>query len=263
MEQQTIDGNWAEYIFFANFEALKSWKKFGLPSEEVIQQGYEEYLEFVQVERMANLYEITEIKPKLSEDLIQEAYKEILKKNHHLGKAFTLEELVGVHINLPDESIQETYNNYALVGNYPQIELLMDLTKIKPKVNEETVQKGYNAAARKGIPGSILKLQEIFGIKSDFDEKDVQAGYVGLMQDMMFNDIAWLIELTGIKPSDDKIQWAYGKYFKACSPNSCKKLQYATQIPPDPKLVEEAIAEYKNNDWKNLAEDVKHKFGMF
>ena len=263
-EEEVVQEVYADCASKGSASGLKAWERVtGVPpklSEDVIQKGYLKLLERGDdlLSYADDLERATKVKP--SHAVVQEAYKNCIKKCR-LSDFKTLKEkfqkTTGISPELSEEFVQEQYANYTKKGWLDESKKLQEMTKIEPKLSEDTIQEGYANYVRTSELYKLKELQKRTGVEPKLSEEVIQEGYKIYMSNSNVDLLKKLQELTSVQPQEKLVQEAYKKLFSKAKTNydfrlfhlgSIRKLQEATGIRPKKKFVQEEYSYYTKKE---------------
>lgn len=237
------------------------------PSEKIVQQGYIQFLDKYAGEiNIELLEELTKIKPKIPESIVQEKYlsalnfekvNETVKQiNGQLSQFdvishiyFQIEKITGIKPKFDDEEIQSMYRHHINNENISYAEIIRNITKIEPKLQETFIQEKFKNYLnsyfnKKNCSYLIETLMILTDIKPKLSDELVQKKFNELISDANYGEIEYLKRVLNVEPkfTEEAVQTGY----KNCI---CDFLKYAnikninamTKIKPDEKILDKAF----------------------
>lgn len=202
------------------------------PSENFIQDKYNECIDKSDIKGLEGLIKITGIQPKPSKKIIQKEYKwnlSITSKNFE-----RLFKLTSIKPILPQRLIQEKYERYLENNELNELKKVIKITGVKP--TEKSVQRVYESNIRTGWIWKFYEIYNFAGIKPTVSEDIVQKGYKSAVFYFdRFDKLKESIDILEIKPkfSVNSIQEKYGEYIKKGHLDNLDNLMKITNIPLD------------------------------
>lgn len=157
------------------------------------------YCHKMQLFNALNFTAVAEIKLKLSDRIIREAYAVCFKSRHDLYHAEEL--LNATETYPPEEMVQKEYDHVCADHSVYRLKSLLEVTKVKPKLSEEVVQKIYSDCIDYEEFETLKEFQGVTGIKPA--EAMIQDKYLQCVQEGKINRLEALRRVTGIKPWEE------------------------------------------------------------
>lgn len=253
--EKYLSGRWQELIDASNFTGVKPSKD----TVQALYTGLLQNRHYVNIIHIIPFFEdlrkisglaLTEAIPKTA---IQEKFKTYFRRGE-ITELEKLSEYTGIKPKISEDEVQDEYNNYVRGGNpycLYDLERLREYTKIEPKLSKDAIEEGYKGLVGQGRIDQLAKLIKFTGIGPS--EEIIQAGYrtylsgysemTGTGIDLGIKHTKELLELTQIKPSEDTVQSAYNYIFNEKLLGLIKDLEKITGVKP--KILDEIQELYK------------------
>jgi hypothetical protein len=241
-----------------NFEKLKKMTGVAV-SEETVNKAYNQRIKDRHVLGdyvSASIEKATGIKPKADEKIVQDLYKECLRKESPSEQSLYFWEYIAkaTKIMPEEETAQKAYRYLLKESRISELTRFAEFTGIKP--NEKIVKKAYAILAGKDPSSYATDIGSKFtrdykdlkkisgGIEPD--EEIVQEAYRNIVEG---NESIWdhyfieIKELTGINPREEFVQKAYAKAIEDGQFENYEKLYNAFKVEPSAK-VKKGLAKY-------------------
>jgi len=233
------------------------------PCEEIVQQGYIELLDKYAGEiNIEELEELTKIKPKIPESIVQKKYLTALdfeKVNETVKQTngqvsqfdvishiyFQIEKITGIKPKFDDEEIQSLYWKHINNKNMSYAEIIRNITKIEPKLSETFIQEKFkNYLDEINCPYLIESLIILTDIEPKLLDELVQKKFNKLISDANYGEIEYLKRILNVEPkfTEEAVQTGY----KTCIYDflkyaDIKNINAMTKIKPDEKILDEVF----------------------
>jgi len=145
-----------------------------------IQAKHKQYLQSGDVRGSLWLYQITGVKPNVTEEFVNEVYQMLAKDKDETEFIFAVKTLSGmIETEVAGKIVQEQYSRYlksisegAIALHH--VEELMESTNIKPELPEEEIQNAYAKLAQQRRYRDLERLKNVTGVKPKLPEDVVQ-----------------------------------------------------------------------------------------